>query len=83
MTPETLRRRIESTCKKNLEIVDIKFYRDEKGKKPLQLVVVVYIIRYSALSDEMDTWSGNSVEKAILRFIDPNQLKAINDENNS
>ena len=83
MSPEQLRIRIEAVCKKNTEIVDIKFYKDNKGKKPIQRIVIVYINRYSAISDDIRVWDGDSVEQAILRFIDPSQLKALEEDNSN
>ena len=81
MTTDELKTRIESVCKKGYDILDVKFYKDTKGSKTIQRVVVVYVVRMSVFSENIDVWDGDSVEKAILRFIDPDQLKALENDN--
>ena len=79
MTTNELRKRIETTCKKDIDILDVRFYKNKMSAKEkyMQRVIVVYVHRMGILSENIDVWDGDSVEKCILRFIDPDQLTAI------
>ena len=81
MTVQELRKRIESVCKENYEILDISFYSVsqsyKKNTKDQTKVVIVYVVKYDTFSDNIYAWSGKTVEEAILEFIDPDQLTAV------